>query len=191
MIQGLDNAQQRKLAVSLFVLLVILITSAIAIPAWSVNAAYRESISQMQQRLWQLQEMAASDTELRPRYEQIRAVQINAGNYLQSNTEAVAAAELQGILKRLAAANGTQVLSTQILPAGQEEQFVRVVLKARLRGTMTGIFDTFYAIESNDVFLFLDNVSLRNNADRRRTLQPSSKHFEVDLDLITFMAADQ
>jgi len=191
MIQQLDNAQQRKLALSLFGIVFVLVTSAIAIPAWSVNAAHRENISQMQQRLGQLQQMAADDTELRPRYEQIRAAQSSAGNYLQSNTEAVAAAELQGILKRLAAANGTQVLSTQILPAGQEEQFVRVVLKARLRGKLTGIFDTFHAIESNDIFLFLDNVSLRDNADRRRTLQASTKHFEVDLDLITFMAADQ
>jgi len=191
MIQEIDETQQRRLAVSLFILVFVLITSAIAIPAWSVNASYRESIGQMQQRLARLQQTAASDTELRPRYEQIRAAQLNAGNYLQSNTEAVAAAELQGILKRLSAANGTQVLSTQILPAGQEEQFVRVILKARLRGTLTSIVNTFHAIESNAVFLFLDNVTLRNNMDRRRALQTTGTQFEVDLDLITFMAAEQ
>ncbi len=191
MIQDMDKKQQRNLAVSLLVLVFALITSAIAIPAWSVNASYRESIGQMQQRLRRLQQMAANDTELRPRYEQIRAKQRGAGNYLQSNTEAVAAAELQGILKSLAGANGAQVLSTQILPAGQEEQFVRVVLKARLRGTLTSIVNTFHSIESNAVYLFLDNVSLRNNVDRRRALQTTGTQFEVDIDLITFMAAEQ
>lgn len=191
MIQDMDKKQQRNLAVSLLVLVFALITSAIAIPAWSVNSSYRESIGQMQQRLGRLQQMAANDTELRPRYERIRAAQLNAGNYLQSNTEAVAAAELQGILKSLAGANGAQVLSTQILPAGQEEQFVRVVLKARLRGTLTSIVNTFHSIESNAVYLFLDNVSLRNNVDRRRALQTTGTQFEVDIDLITFMAAEQ
>lgn len=191
MIQEMDKKQQRNLAVSLFVLAFVLITSAIAIPAWSVNASYRESIGQLQQRLGRLQQLAASDAELRPRYEQIKAAQFGAGNYLQSNTEGVAAAELQGILKSLAGANGAQVLSTRILPAGQEEQFVRVVLNARLRGTLTSIVNTFHAIESNDVFLFLDNVSLRNNMDRRRALQTTGAQFEVDINLITFMAAEQ
>jgi len=189
MTERLDN-QHQKLAVSLFVLLVILVTSAIAIPVWSVNAGYRESIGQMQERLGRLRQLASNDEQLRPRYEQIKAAQSTAGNYLKSSTEAVAAAELQGILKRLAGSNGAQVLSTQILAAREEEQFVRVALRARLRGTFTGIIDTFYAVETNDVFLFLDNVSLRDSTDRRRALQTTGAQFEVDIDLITFMAAD-
>ncbi len=187
----LDSKQQRMLAVALFVLVIVLATSAIAIPAWSVNAAYRENIDQLQGRLQRLRQMAANDQDLRPRFESIRATQLAAGNYLRSSTEAVAAAELQRILKSLAAANGPQVLSTQILPAGQEDSFVRVALRAHLSGTLTGIVNTIHAIETNDIYLFLDNVSLRNSRDRRRTFQASGVQFAVDIDLITYMPSDQ
>ncbi len=187
----LDSKQQRMLAVALFVLVIVLATSAIAIPAWSVNAAYRENIDQLQGRLQRLRQMAANDQDLRPRFEQIRATQLAAGNYLRSSTEAVAAAELQRILKNLAAANGPQVLSTQILPAGREDSYVRVALRAHLSGTLTGIVNTIHAIETNDIYLFLDNVSLRDSRDRRRTYQVSGVQFAVDIDLITYMPSDQ
>lgn len=190
MIRQLDGKQQRTLAVSLFVVVLLVITSIVAIPAWSVNAAYRERIGEMQGRLYELRQMADTDKDLRPRYEQIRNAQRAAGNYLQSSTVAVAAAELQGILKNLAAAYEMQVLSTQIVPAAAEDEFVRVALRARLRGPLPGIVDTLYAIESNDVYLFLDHVSVRNGADRRRGLQTISVQFETDLELITYMPAD-
>ena len=190
MIRQLNDQQQRTLAISLFVLALLIIASVIIIPAWTVNAASRDRIDQMQLRLDKLQQIAASDKDLRPQYEKIRAARRSAGNYLKSSTEAVAAAELQGILKSLAGASRLQVLSTQILPTSQEDQFIRVGLRGRLRGTLPGIVDTLYAIETNGVFLFLDSVSLRNTFDRARGLRTSGLEFEIDIDLITYMPAE-
>ena len=187
MIQQLDRKQQRMLAIALFFAVLVLGIAAITIPAWSVNASYRQDIAQLQFRLQTLQRIAANDSQLRPRYEQILAAYQGAGNYLRSSTEAVAAAELQRTLKELAGVSGVQVLSTQILPASTEDEFVRVGLRARVRGTLPGIVDTIHAIETNSVFLFLDNLSLRDGRDARRAMQGASVQFELDLDLITFM----
>jgi len=187
MIRQLDKKQQRVLAVALLFVVLVLGIGAIAVPAWSINASYRQDIFQIQDRLQTLQRIAASDSQLRPRYEQILATYQGAGNYLRSSTEAVAAAELQRTLKELAGASGVQVLSTQILPAGVEGEFVRVGLRARVRGTLPGIVNTIHAIETNSVFLFLDNLSLRDSSDARRRRQDSSVYFHLDLDLITFM----
>ena len=190
MIRQLDKQQQRAAAVALFVIVLVLGLGAVAIPLWSVNAAYRDDIEQMQIRLFELQQMTASDSQLRPRYESILAAQKASGNYLRSSTEAVAAAELQRILKELARASGTRVQSTQILPSSAEDEFVRVGLRARLHGSLPGIVDTIHFIEAHEVFLFLDNVSLRDSSDRRRGLQGVPAQFELDLDLITFMPGE-
>jgi len=187
MIHQLDNKQQRMVAIALFFIVLVLGVGAIAMPIWSVNAAYRHDIEQMQDRLQELRRIAASGSELRPRYEQVLAAQLNAGHYLKSSTEAVAAAELQRMLKDLASTSGTQMLSTQILPADAADQYVRVGLRARLRGTLPGIVATIHAIETHQIFLFLDNVSLRDSSDPRRALQGTTVQFELDLDLITFM----
>jgi len=190
MIEQLDDKQQRTLAIALLALVVVIVVGAIAVPVWTVNASYRDDIEQLQSRLQRLRAVAASDGELRPRYEQYKATQRAAGHFLRSSTDAVAAAELQGVLKNLASANGAQVLSTQILPAIAEDQFVRVALRARLRGTLTDIVNTLHTIETNDVFLFLDNVSVRDSTDRRRALPGNSVQFEVDLDLITYVPGE-
>jgi len=187
MIRQLDRKQQRMLAIALFFVVLVLGVAAIVVPAWSVNASYRQDIEQLQFRLQTLQRIAANDSQLRPRYEQILAAYQGAGNYLRSSTEAVAAAQLQRTLKELAGVSGVQVLSTQILPASAEDEFVRVGLRARVRGTLPGIVDTIHAIETNSVFLFLDNLSLRDGRDARRAMQGSGVQFEMDLDLITFM----
>lgn len=187
MMQRLNQKQQRQLALALLLFLVLAVASVVIVPLWSANTSYQENIAQMQQRLQKLRNIAASDARLRPRYERIRAAQLAAGHYLTSNTEAVAAAELQRILKTLTATNGVQVLSTQILPTSDERQFLRVAIRARLRGTLPAIVDTAYSIETNSTFLFLDNVSLGNQTDRRRGPGTTSTQFEVNMDIVAYM----
>ena len=143
-------------------------------------------IDDMQQRLHVLRAGSAADEKLRPRLEQLRQSQLSNGHYLTSGTESVAAAELQRIVKQITGNNETQILSTQILPPSQEEQFVRVALKVRMRGELTGIVGTLYDIESNGTFLFMDNVSIRDSA-RRRSSRQGADMFDADFDLIAYM----
>ena len=183
----LEKVNQQHLALALlaaFICVVLLVT---VWPVWSANSNYQTRIEQIQEQLHRLRTAAATDEELRPRLEQLRRSQLTDGHYLKSGTEAVAAAELQRIVKRIAGSNSTQVLSTQILPAGQEEDFVRVALKVRMRGELTGIVGTIYAIESNGTFLFMDSVSIRASARRRNPRQASNDQFDCDFELIGYM----
>jgi len=191
MIEQLPKKNQQQLAVALltaFLGAVVLVT---VLPIWSANASYRTRIDQTQEQLRAYRADAAADETLRPRFEQLRRSQLSDGHFLTSGTEAVAAAELQRIVKRITASNGTQVLSTQILPASREDDFTRVALKVRIRGALTGIVGSIYEIESNATFLFMNNLSIRDNARRRTSRQSVGNQFETDFDLIAYMPEER
>jgi hypothetical protein len=191
MIKQLPKKNQRQLAVAILTVFLAAILLVTVLPVWSANAFYRTRIDQIQEQLHELRADAVADKNLRPRYEQLRRSQLSDGHFLKSGTEAVAAAELQRIVKRITASNGTQVLSTQILPASREEDFIRVVVKVRIRGALTGIVDSIYDIESNATFLFMDNLSIRNSARRRASRQSVGNQFDTDFDLIAYMPGER
>lgn len=187
MIAALTEKQQRRLAISIFVVFCSIVLGVTVLPLWFANASHQATIDQLQDRLQRLHQVADMDGSLRPKYEQLKRSQLSNGHYLKSDTVAVAGAELQRMIKTITAANRAQVLSTQILPAGQEQGFIRVAIKVRLRGTLPAILQSLYDLETNEVFLFLDNVSLRDSTGPLRPRQLAIKQADADFDLIAFM----
>jgi general secretion pathway protein M len=184
---ALNEKQQQRLAIAIFVVFCAAVLAVTALPLWFANASHQAKIDQMQGRLQRFHQVADMDGSLRPEFERLKRSLMSDGHYLQSDTVAVAGAELQRMTKAITAANRAQVLSTQILPAGQEQGFIRVALKVRLRGTLPAILQSLYDLETNEVFLFLDNVSLRDSAGQRRSRQFQIKQADADFDLIAFM----
>ena len=187
MIADLDAKQQRQLAIGLLVLAVIAFLGVTAGPVWYANASRQAALDQAQERLQRYEQIAARDTELLPQYEALRQVQKSAGNQLRSDTAAVAGAELQRRVKDITAVHQAQIVSTQILPVASEEGFVRIALRVRLRGVLPSILRSLYDIETNDVHMFLDNLSLRNNAAGLRQRQLLNRPMEAEFDLIAYM----
>ena len=187
MIADLNAKQQRQLAIGLLVLAAIEFLGVTAGPVWYANASRQAALDQAQERLQRYEQIAARDTELLPQYEALRQVQKSAGNQLRSDTAAVAGAELQRRVKDITAVHQAQIVSTQILPVASEEGFVRIALRVRLRGVLPSILRSLYDIETNDVHMFLDNLSLRNNAAGLRQRQLLNRPMEAEFDLIAYM----
>ena len=86
-----------------------------------------------------------------------------------------------------------EVLSTQILPAGEEAGFIRVALKVRMRGGLDNAVKVFHDLETGQPYLFLDNVSILGRAQRnygKLTLKGKTNYgylLNVDFDLIGYM----
>ena len=190
MMEQLSKKNQQQLAVAILAVFLGVVLLVTVLPVWSANASYQADIDRIQKQLSAFRTDAAVDEKLQPRFEHLRQSQLSDGHYLKSGTEAVAAAELQRIVKRITGKNGTEILSTQILPSSQEQDFVRVALKVRVRGTLTGIVQSFYDIESNSAFLFMDNVSIRDSARRRSIRQSVRNQFDTDFDLIAYMPGE-
>jgi len=185
------NKQQQQIAVAILIVSIIVFFSITVLPLWSVNNSQRENIQLLQERLVRLRQMADEDTSLRPRLERLKRAQINDGHYLKSNTESVAAAELQRLIKDITGRNQVSVSSTQILATAEERGFVRIAVKVRLRGSLRGLVESFYDMESNETFLFLDNLVLRDASRRRRSsTATATKPIDAEFEINAFMVGD-
>ena len=187
MIAHLTNNHESKLAIGILGMVTVLLLALVIVPVWSTNATYDSQIDQLRTRLQTLQSRAAADVTLSPRYQQLVRSHAASGHHLKSDTEAVAAAELQRIGKAIANVNATQILTTQILPTAEEQGFIRIALKVRVRGPLEGIVQSIYDIEANQTFLFLDKLSLRDGARRRIRGTAEVNQFDADFDLIAYM----
>jgi general secretion pathway protein M len=186
MMANLDSRRQRQFAIGILVLAVFLLLSITAGPVWYANSSRQATLDDAQERLLRYELIAARDQELLPQYEALREMQRSAGNQLRSDTAAVAGAELQRRVKDITAGHQAQIVSTQILPASSEEGFTRIALRVRLRGVLPSLLRSLYDIETNDVHMFLDNLSLRNSRNSNRQ-QPWILPLEAEFDLIAYM----
>lgn len=185
MINTLDTRRQRQLAAGLLIAVVLAVLSVTALPIWAANASRQARLEDGIERLQRYERIAARDEKLLPQYEALVQRQKSAGNHLRSDTPAVAGAELQRRVKSIASANSTQIVSTQILPFADERGFVRVTLKVRLRGTLPAILQSFYDIETDDVHMFLENASLRDNMIGRS--EARVRQMDAEFDLVAYM----
>jgi general secretion pathway protein M len=190
MIDKLDARQQRQLAIAILALFVLAFLAVTAGPVWYANATRQAALDDAQARLERYEEIAARDRELLPQYEALRRAQKSAGNQLRSDTVAVAGAELQRRVKDITARHQAQIASTQILAPADEQGFVRVALRVRLRAELQSLLRSLYDIETNDVHMFIDNLSLRNDAAGLRQRQTQARPMEAEFDLIAYMPTE-
>jgi len=185
MIEQLTDDQQKQLALAILITLLALLISFIVVPLWSVNASGQERIQDIQERLVELQQIMDEDVNIRPRLESLHRAQINNGHYLKNTTETRAAAELQHLVKTITGRNKAAVTRTQILPATEELGFTRIALNVHLRGSMRGIVESIYDIESNEPLLFLDDLHLRDTS--RIFSAATAKQIDAEFELVAYM----
>jgi general secretion pathway protein M len=186
--EKLNLRQRRLLALAILVLALGGVFGVTALPVLLANQHYRDTIAGLESRLQQLQRAAAIGDTLQPQYEQLKRWQTSGAQYLKSNSAALAAAELQRLVKRIVVAKNAEVVSTQILTTRQEEGFDRVSLKVRIRGELENVVQAFYVLETGDPFVFLDNVSVRASRGRRVRGQVATlQTLDIDMELIGYM----
>jgi general secretion pathway protein M len=186
MIDALTQKQRQLLALAILAAVLALIFTLMVAPLWAVNRHYSNTIDRLDSRLEILQRTAAAGGELRTQHEQLKRSLASNRHYLKSTSEALAAANLQGIITRLAGSSGMEVLSTQILPTSEEAGFTRVMLKVRMRGNLDNTVKLFHKLETGQPYLFLDNVSVRSFNRSRRNIN-ITQMLNVDFDLIAYM----
>ena len=187
MIDKLDRKQQRQLAIGILAGLVIAILMITIGPVWHANASRQAALDEANERLQRYQQIAARDREQLPRYQALLKKQRSTGNHLRSETSAVAGAELQRLVKTITASNQAQILSTQLLPVAQEQGLLRVTLKVRLRGKLPAILQSLYDIETDDVYMFVDDLSLRDSTSGRPQHRGQLRPMDAEFELVAYM----
>lgn len=187
MMESLTQKQRQLLALAILALVAVMIFTLLVAPLWAVNRHYLDTIDGLDKRLQILQRTASEGSGLRSQHEQLKRSLASNRHYLKSASEALAAANLQGIIKRIAGSKKMEVLSTQILPASEEAGFTRVALKVRMRGNMDSMVKVFHALETGQPYLFLDNVSISSHGRRIGKINVGHNLLNVDFELIGYM----
>jgi general secretion pathway protein M len=187
MIEKLEKKQQRQLALAILAGAIIAVLMITAGPAWVANASRQARLDDANERLQRYQQISARDRELLPQYEALLQKQRSAGNHLRSETSAVAGAELQRLVKTITSSNQAQILSTQLLPVSEEQGFLRVALKVRLRGELPAILQSLYDIETDDVYMFVDHLALRDNTAGRSRYINQLLPMDAEFELVAYM----
>ena len=192
MMDSLTEKQRQLLALAILAAVVAMIFTLTVAPLWAINRHYLDTIDGLENRLEILQRTASAGSDLRSQHEQLKRSLASNRHYLKSTSEALAAANLQGIVNRIAGSTDMEVLSTQILPAGEEAGFTRVTVKVRMRGGLDNMVKVFHALETGQPYLLLDNISIRGHARRINIAKAKTKvsygqMLNVDFDLIGYM----
>ncbi|MDH3861451.1 MAG: type II secretion system protein GspM [Gammaproteobacteria bacterium] len=182
-----SSVLSKAAAIGVLVAGISLLLGITAYPLWSMNASYQDRIDELSYQLAHAQAIKKQDSELRRRYADVRRIQRSQGFVLESRSEALAAAELQRILKDVAGRQELSLVSTQILPAASEKELTRVSIRAKLKGPFENIVRTVYDLETNGVFLFLDNFTVRQTVGQRVRTVRVVPHFETGFDLSAYL----
>jgi general secretion pathway protein M len=184
---GADTKRRRGLATGILAVAVALLLAITVVPVWVANATRQAAIDDASERLQRYQQIAARDSELLPQYETLLRRQKASGKHLRSDTVALAGAELQRRVTSIGSGNGARVMSTQILPTSSEKGFVRVAIKVRMTGTLPAILQSLYDVETDDVYMFLDNVALSDPRAGRTQFKVEVRPMNADFELIAYM----
>lgn len=192
MINRLTDKQQKALAVALLGVVIMLFYLAIISPVLARAQHYDEKIDDLQFQLQRLKKIAAAEDILLKRMEEIKQQQSENRHLRAGDTPALASADLQKFVGDKVKETGGNLISTQVVPARQEEQFTRIAIKVRLSGTIETLRDTLYAIESARPLLIVENLDIRPFRRRRnpvtRRYEPSDE-LNINFEVVGYMRA--
>ena len=154
------SAYQRWLAVGLLIAVVATLLIAVVMPLVSMGFDYYEQKNNLMFRLQRQQTIIARKQQVADNLQSL-SQQFEEQNYFSSsNTEALASAELQNIVKNAVTDAAGQLTSTQGLPGKQEKDFIQVAVKVRLTGTIETLANVLRSIETAVPVLIIDQLDV-------------------------------
>ena len=129
---NLSPRLSRLLAILLLVLVIGAIYRLAVLPAWDRYANQRDDISNKENQLVRLGQIAAQAQGARRQLQSLESNPDLERLLLRAESPTLAAASLQEQLKEVVERHGGRLTSTQVIPPGSDASFQRVGLKVRM-----------------------------------------------------------
>ena len=142
----------------------------LAVDQWLIGRYrdYQNQLQQQQERLAQLERIAATREPVQQRIAKIQQDRNITAQYLPQSAPALAAAELQQRIKAVVEAAGGALQSTQALPPVEEGGAMKVTVSAIMNGDTGSVQKVLYDLEGQTPLLFVDNLELSARMMRPR-----------------------
>ncbi|RPJ37719.1 MAG: hypothetical protein EHM21_17850 [Chloroflexi bacterium] len=186
MIRPLTPLQSKSLALALLVLVFVLFALALAMPVMLAHRHYDASIEQLTDRMERYHRIIAMAPGLKAGLEQVK-VRDGQKFYLKNVTPALAAAEIQEIVKTVIGAQSGKLTSIQIIPHKDDGGYRQIAVNLQFSGTIVSIQKILYALETQRPYLFVDNLSIRSRLMSNYRAAPGVEpEYFVQFDLIGY-----
>jgi len=156
----LTPLQSRMLARSLLLALVTLIISIIAVPVFLLHLHYGQDIEQQLDLLARYSRIGATAPGLAKQLEALKA-RGTRSFFLKNLVPALAASEMQEMVKGIVESNGGKIVSMQIPGHKDEGNYRKVTVNIQMNALASAMQKIFYTLETQQPYFLLDNVSIR------------------------------
>lgn len=159
-IPALTPRQSRMLALSLLLALVALAISIIVVPVFWLHRHYDQAIDGQLDLLARYSRIGATAPSLTVQLEALKTRGAR-GFFLKNAVPALAASEVQEIVKGTVESNGGRVASMQMPGHKDDGNYRRVTVNIQIIAKLDATQKIFYTLETQRPYLILDNVSIR------------------------------
>jgi type II secretory pathway component PulM len=173
--------RQRLLALILAVILLLtVIFFGIIEPLLDLEDQWAKELQRKHQLLTQYKTLMESREKIVSLHQSVKSALAQAeGQFLTGANPAVAASDLQEILKNLTKAQGVQVVSTKILSLKEHGPYQEVPVLMQLVGNIEQILTLLYNLEFNQKVLLVTELEI--NAPQREVKKQESPQLRANL----------
>lgn len=159
-LRALTPRQSRILALSLLLVLIALIMAIIVLPLFWLHRHYDRTIEQQLDLLARYSRIGATEPVLVKQLESLKNRGAR-GFFLKNPVPALAASEIQEMVKGVVESNGGRIASMQIPEHKDDGNYRKVKVNVQMNANIGAAQKIFYALETQRPYLILDNVSIR------------------------------
>ena len=169
---SMTPVQSKLAAIVLLLCAVAVVVSAIAVPWWLLKRHYDVALEDAITRLQRYSKIAGMHGGLQKKAEDLKSLNTTS-HFLKSSSPALAATELQELVKTILEARGGKINSIQILPHKDEGEYRMVPVALQMAAPQSALRGMLHALESLQPYLFIDNLSIRSPAGNQvRAVEP-------------------
>lgn len=155
-----DALYQRWLALGLLAAVLLIFVAAVLIPLTSAGLAYYDEKNELLFRLQRQEKIVARKDQVAAGLDALKSRFQQQEYFSNRDTEALASADLQNIIKTAVTDAGGQLTSTQGLPGRSEEDFMRVSVRVRMTCNIDTLRNVLQTLTATKPLLVVDQLDV-------------------------------
>ena len=163
-----NSNYKRWLAVGLLAILVMTFVFLLVVPLINMGISYHEEKTDLIFRLQRQQKIVDRKDQVAENLAAIKAQASEQGYLSSRDTEALASADLQNIVKTAVTDAGGQLTSTQGLPGKLDNGFNLVAVRVRMTGSMDTLRSVLHTFNNTVPILIVDQIDITPIRGNRR-----------------------
>jgi general secretion pathway protein M len=191
----LNAQQQRWLAVGLLIVVILIAGLLIIAPVVSKGLALNDTQNNLLSKLQQYERILSRKDAVFASREKIKQQSMEQGYFNGQETEAVASAEMQDLIKQIIVGAGGQLTSTQTIPADNSvpddtTKFNHIVVRVSMTGNSDILRTVLYKIETAVPLIIIDQIDIRpmrGRRNRKTGLVDPTNELAINFQAVSFM----